>query len=56
MRELLTSMSPSVQPLDVNPYDFDIVQGKIVTEAEQKAKEEALAKSKAAAEAEKKDD
>lgn len=51
MRELMTSMSPSVQPIDVNPYDFTIVRGEIVTEAETKAAKEA-AEAKADAEKE----
>lgn len=33
MRELMTSMSPAVGPLEPNPYSFNIVNGKIVPDA-----------------------
>jgi len=37
MRELMTAMTPSVGPTEPNPYDFEIVHGRILTRGEQNA-------------------
>jgi hypothetical protein len=36
MHEFMTSMTPDVGPIEKNPYQFEIVNGKIVTDADQK--------------------